>query len=576
MTTLEAIFLACGPCFSGLQTGFSTPSQGSPAKPVPYSVIFTEIMADPSPSQELPDAEYLEIFNRSDEAVNLEGWSIHVGQKSTTLPSARLDAGSYIILCDADNSGLFLPYGNVTGLKEWPALINTGSTLVLFSPAGEIIHCVVYADTWNDSSGKKGGGWSLEMTDTENPCGQAENWQASRDRSGGTPGRENSVKAINPDLRRPDLLRATYVSENTIMLHFNESMEEENLVNPMHYYGSPDLMHPLSATSADPLHEQVDLTFSIPFHPFTGYVVTALNTLTDCAGNALNGNASAEFAIPEKADSFDVVINEILFDAREGQAEFAELYNRSAKVIDLAGFCISIKKEPGDTVAKPVPLLPFLLLPDHYALVTRQPELLSEAPGAAIMKIPAFRKLPDDGGTIEISDSGRVIDRLCYSPAWHSAFIHRTEGLSLERIDPDLPTTDEDNWLTSSAPEGYATPGYANAQKPASDGTAITVFPALFSPDGDGTDDLVFLDVLPDHPDCLAEAAIFNRHGRKICILWNAEFLGAENVVSWDGTLPDGKPASPDIYVIYIQIYDTHGIVKNYKKVITLARRVIN
>ncbi len=50
----------------------------------------------------------------------------------------------------------------------------------------------------------------------------------------------------------------------------------------------------------------------------------------------------ADFAIPQPADSFDIVINELLFDVPPGMSEFIELFNRSEKVIDLDGFSICL------------------------------------------------------------------------------------------------------------------------------------------------------------------------------------------------------------------------------------------
>jgi hypothetical protein len=47
--------------------------------PVPPSfkdIVFTEIFADPSPRVELPETEYLELFNRSNNTYNLSGWKL--------------------------------------------------------------------------------------------------------------------------------------------------------------------------------------------------------------------------------------------------------------------------------------------------------------------------------------------------------------------------------------------------------------------------------------------------------------------------------------------------------------------
>ncbi|MBP5708871.1 MAG: lamin tail domain-containing protein, partial [Bacteroidales bacterium] len=39
-------------------------------------VVITEIMADPTPVVGLPEVEYIEILNRTDEDIYLDGWTI--------------------------------------------------------------------------------------------------------------------------------------------------------------------------------------------------------------------------------------------------------------------------------------------------------------------------------------------------------------------------------------------------------------------------------------------------------------------------------------------------------------------
>ena len=45
------------------------------------------------------------------------------------------------------------------------------------------------------------------MIDTKNPCAGMTNWKASVDTRGGTPGKKNSVDAINNDQTAPEVKR---------------------------------------------------------------------------------------------------------------------------------------------------------------------------------------------------------------------------------------------------------------------------------------------------------------------------------------------------------------------------------
>lgn len=62
------------------------------------AVIINEIMADPSPTVGLPDSEFVELYNRSDVAVDVSGWIFSDAVSSVSLPSCVLPADSYLII----------------------------------------------------------------------------------------------------------------------------------------------------------------------------------------------------------------------------------------------------------------------------------------------------------------------------------------------------------------------------------------------------------------------------------------------------------------------------------------------
>ena len=57
--------------------------------------------------------------------------------------------------------------------------------------------------SWYQNAVKKDGGWTLEMIDTKNPCAGISNWKASIDTRGGSPGKKNSIDAVNNDQSAP-------------------------------------------------------------------------------------------------------------------------------------------------------------------------------------------------------------------------------------------------------------------------------------------------------------------------------------------------------------------------------------
>jgi len=590
MKTLGCIFSI--PCltFTSFCTGQYIEHPGynntsSSEEAAPYSLVISEIMADPHPAVALPDAEYLEICNRGPFPVSLTGYRLLFGDKPKILhpDGVVAEPGEYVIICDEKDRQAFESMGNTLSLSNMPAIVNTGATLVLEAPSGKVIHSVSFTDKWYRSADKSDGGWSLEMIDPGNPCGHAGNWRESTDPRGGTPGNINSVNAHNPDNQKPELLRASLNPDSSVALYFSEDMDSTSMTDPSNYYATHSLLHPENADPAGPAFSTVHLFFHGSLNNSLTYSVTVLNTLKDCSGNSLQNNAQADFAIPQAVDSFDVVINELLFDASPGMSEFIELFNRSEKVIDLAGFSIASWNAITDSVIRKISLkgTSFLLFPEQYVVFTRRADLLPDPDKrldlSNVIEVPSLFTLPDKEGKIAIlSNKEQIIDLFFYHPSMHSMFIHEKEGISLERIHADLPTNTFNNWFTAAADKGYSTPGYENSQEfsSAMENENIIVSPAVFSPDGDGTDDQAFVTLIPGGPGFIGNIQIYDLQGKKTKTLCSNMLLGTETILSWDGKRNDNKEASIGIYLIYIEIFNQQGIVKKYRKVVTLAGRL--
>jgi hypothetical protein len=585
MKTLGDIFLVSCLTFISFCKGQGVTEAGT------YSLVISEIMADPHPPVALPDAEYLEIHNRGPSSVSLAGYRLLFGDKLRILtprrggdhPDGVLEPGGYVIVCDELDSPVFESKGQTLTVSSMPAIVNTGATLVLESPSGKVIHTVSFTDKWYRSPDKSDGGWSLEMIDPDNPCGHSGNWRESADPAGGTPGHINSANAENPDEQRPELLRASLNQDSSVILFFSEDMDSVSLMDPLNYYASQGLLHPSKADPAGPAFSKVTLFFEGSLNSALTYSVTVLDRLSDCAGNTLQDNASADFGIPQAADSFDLVINELLFDVPPGMSEFIELFNRSEKVIDLDSFSVASVNVNTDSLIRMTSLsgTSFLLFPEQYVVLTRLTSLLPDEDKqldlSSVIELPSLFQFPDKEGKLVILNKNRIMDMLYYSPLMHSIFIKEKEGVSLERINADLPTNELDNWYSAAFNKGYSTPGYKNSQEISisRETETITVSPAVFSPDGDGTDDQAFLTIMPGGPGFIGNIRIYDLQGRLINTLCSNMLLGTETILTWDGECNDRKEAPIGIYLIYIEIFNQNGVVKKYRKVVTLARRLV-
>jgi hypothetical protein len=366
------------------------------------------------------------------------------------------------------------------------------------------------------------------------------------------------------------------------MLHFSESMDSASLIALSQYSASHGLLHPSRINPDGPLYQAVSLTFDQVLQSGITYTVTLMATPQDCAGNPLDRNARSGFALSHLAESLDVVLNEVLFDTPAGMSEFIELYNRSDEVFDLAQFTVALYNQEFDSMIRQVPLKtnPFLLFPDHVVALTRDadhlPDFRNTLDQAHIAEYPALFTLPDKEGEIALlGHSGQIIDDFRYSQHMHSAFISVTEGISLERIRADIPASEYENWHSAASAAGYATPGHANSQALTSDTESdrITLAPAVFSPDGDGRDDAAVLTIIPGDAGFLANIRIYDARGNMIRTLASGYLLGTETVMSWDGSRNDRACAEIGPYVVFVELFNQKGIVKKYKKVITLAKK---
>jgi hypothetical protein len=543
----------------------------------PYQILFTEIMADPTPKLGLPENEYLEIYNNSPGNIDLAGWELLVGKTSRLLPTIVIQPNEYLILCDIEAEPLFKSYGKTLAINL-PALLNQGQTLVLKSPAKRVIHAVTFSQEWYKDKSREEGGWSIEIIDIGNPCGGFNNWTSAISPVGGTPGALNSVTAINSDNNSPKILRATLPSDSSLMLYFSEPLNPETLQSPSAYSVSNGFLHPKSVFGIEPEFSQVMLSYPVRFKTDVIYSLSVLNSLKDCALNSLADNAFIQFAPPKPLESFDVVINEILFNPANEASEFIEFYNRSDKVVDFCNFRISLANQESLTIGKTVSFAtqPFLLFPDNYLVITKNarnlPHQFLKFHPEAIIENKELFSLPDEAGIIVLADStGIIIDELQYDQRFHAPILDDDEGVSLERVNPDLSTSDPDNWCSASTKTGYCTPGMRNSQLNESEKIEFTAYPDYFSPDEDGSDDVLTVHLVLNEPGWVGTIMVYNMKGQCIKNLISNSLLGTDLLLSWDGTDYKGVITNIGPYLLYAEIYSPTGKFKKFKKVISLV-----
>ncbi|MBK6965612.1 MAG: lamin tail domain-containing protein [Bacteroidales bacterium] len=540
----------------------------------PFDVLINEVMADPDPPVGLPEYEYIELYNRSELPVQLENWELSIGTTKKVLPNAIIAPGSFLILTSDEAAADLSEYGTIMAFSSL-SLANTGATLTLRDGSDAVIHTVAYNDDWYRDNIKKTGGWSLEQIDPSNPCGEAGNWRASNDPKGGTPGSINSVNSTNADLSAPAIEKVSISGESIIRVFFNEAMDSLSLSNPALYSVDNGLGNPLGISLYPPDYRSVSLIFGGIINSGTIYTLSMAAGFTDCAGNTTTTQLTARFAVPENIEVNDVVINEVLSDPRATGTDFVEIYNRSEKVLDLKNLWLATRDATTGELASAKETAPDgrLMFPGEYLVLTAdagvvQSEYFTPAPGAFVQmeSLPSFSN--EEGTVVLLTPLLTVVDEFSYYAGLHFALLNSTDGVSLERVNFDLPASEPGNWHSASQNVGFATPGYQNSQfmRPPDSGDEIVITPEIFSPDNDGYNDLLGITCNFSEPGYSVTIRIFDSNGRLIRMLVKNEPAGTSNQYTWDGITEAREKAPIGIYIIHVEVFNLSGKLKEFKK----------
>ena len=553
-----------------------------PSAPAVGELVISEIFADETPQVGLPLSEYIEIYNRSaTKTLSLRGVRLGKGGSATVAvfaDTAKLLPGQYAVVCGSTRTLQFASYGKVYGPTNFPSLSNGGDQLVLRGRDGRTLFEVSYSDSWYRDAKKKDGGWSLEIIDANNYCGGAENWTASTDPTGGTPGRASSVRAANADALAPTLLRAVALNATTVRAYFSEKLDSAAAATLSRYSLAPAIAV-VGATPVGPDFRQVDLTLGAALgasRPTT----LAVQTATDCAGNASGPLQSATFALPEAAVSGDVVINEILFNPRTGGVRFVELINRSTKFVDLQGWQLGSLKPDGSVdnailASGPLVLGPGLLLAFSSSTATIVSQYPTSSDAANLVQLSSLPTFPDVGTAVLADSRGFEIDRLAYSKNLHLSLLSTQEGVSLERIRTNG-ASNGSNFHSAAGAVGYATPGRPNSQAQDAVGgdQELAITPEVFTPDDDGQQDFATLNYHLDAPGYAATITVYDALGRLTRHLVRNETLPTTGFVQWDGIDDRGHKATVGYYILLVELFrPSGGERREYKKTVVLGAR---
>jgi hypothetical protein len=426
-------------------------------KPMVSDVVINEILPDPTPTNGIPEAEFIELYNRSNFDINIGGWKIYDLTGFAVIPNYVLKAKQFLIITNSTNENLFKKYGNTLGISNLPSLNNDGDLVKLTDKNETTIDEIRYDLSWYPNTLKKDGGWSLELINPYTLCKGIDNWMASESSEGGTPGKTNFFSSTQPDTISPIIKKLQYIDNHNIIIIFNEKLDEK-LVQNIQVKLANNLVSKLILKGNK--YDTLEITLANPMLPNQNYSIS-VDSIFDCSGNKIADNTQVNFVfIPIKmAQQNDIIITEVsanpLPNTPLPDAEYIELYNRSKYIISLKNF--TLKKGTNTAV-----IGNYWLYPDSFLVICDDSKLSAFLNNSNVLDVKNFPTLSADDELIILDSNNHIIHQLAYYKTWYNNNIKAIGGWSLEMIDPKNPCGTASNWTASKSANG-GTIGYKNS-----------------------------------------------------------------------------------------------------------------
>lgn len=550
--------------------------------PMFNELIITEFLANPVPPVGLPQAEYIELYNTSSKVLNLKGCFVEdATSSSSSLDEYILLPGEYVIVFNKNYESLFTSISKRISVANFPSINNDQESLSIYNINDNLVFNLQFEGSWYGSATKANGGWALEMIDTDYPCVGSSNWIASVSSNGGTPSVANSVNDVNPDISSIEASSLIKINDSIYQVNFNEKFNPNAITSAQFVIdnGIGPIMPTPILPGCSAIQFEINTTLSVGVQ----YKLTISNA-GDCASNTIKeGFNMLTLGATEGVETGDIVINEILFNPKNNGVDYVELFNKSSKFLLLDEMIIA-EADPltptvvGDfvNIANTGMIIPpqgFFVLTEDAATVKSQYTVPNTG---AITDISGMPNYPDDEGVvILLRDDDVLLDKVSYSDNWHFQLLDIKDGVALERLSVNNPSQDSKNWYSASRSVGFGTPTGINSTvvQPIGD-DPLSVYPEVFSPDQDGFDDILNISYNLDKPSYVANMYVINTFGKVVKQVYKNELLPQSGFTIWDGVADTSEKGRMGLYFIVLEIFDTEGKKKVYRKEFGLASKL--
>ena len=465
----------------------------------PQSIVINEIMYSPLGGE----PEWIELYNRTNEIINLNGWSVNDVYTAPTYAFIDEDVfiqpNSYLVLSRSIaiyNFHRIIP--SEVFVLSIPSLNNDVDGVVVKDDRGLQIDSVLYSSQWGGTNG-----YSLERVSVNAESNLASNWGSSLDLEQSTPGRINSLTPKQFDLSAAGLTfnpRFPTEGENVFVsaLIKNNGSSNANNFNVEFYIDTDsnnvvDQLLSLETGLNLAAGDSLIVTSTSPIQNLSSKILTAVRIVFTEDEDTLN-NYLERTVEPGFPDGI-VLINEVMYNPATNEPEWVEVVNVSGEEINIKNWSVS------DVLTTPtknfITTDDVILQPDEYIVITKDSSLFKSAHPEVTAKVfgSVFGTLGNTADGVVIYDfRDGIIDSLFYRSSWGGG-----KGLSLERISFEEATNDSTNWTTSLSTKG-STPGAPNSigNVPDYNRNDLVINEIMFDPGDDNCEFIEFLNLSSD------------------------------------------------------------------------------
>ena len=613
--------------------GSANSSKGLPGRP-DYSqwgdVLINEIMANPNGLTAFPETEYVELYNASNSAINLKGWSFMYDIRAIEIPDAILPIHGYAVLYRAGNEIYIDNGGTAIPIATFPAaLANTGRYLQLNNSAEILIDSITY------QTAKAGCSWER---DTEG------NLYLSNDPRGGTPGSVNSPKELPSD---PDVPDDTDDTDDPDDSHYGDVRINEIMADPAGLTAFPETeyieLYNVSETGINLrgwslIYDTRTITIPDAILPVDGYAVlfragndiyldegglaipiatfpaalantgryvaikNSKGTLIDSvtyktavAARAYErdpdgslylsnnprggtpGSANSSRYNPDDpmesslfVDPKEWIFNELLPEQKEGGSEYIELYNRSNRPLFLSGLSIATRRADGTLSTRySLSSIQEAFPPGDYIVLTSNRDGVLDffyTPAPHNVYELRLPALNNTGATLVLF---RTNDESTIDEVGYSDKWHDPFIRNLKGVALERIHPDEDTQNPSNWISATSEVGYGTPGYQNSQHRTLETREVIqigIPEYRDGYGDYV-IRYQTDKSGYHCRMEVYSLEGNKVAEISNNQLIGFEGEINWTGEGMDGSRLRPGLYIFYTEIFHPDGLRKNYKNV---------